>query len=422
MILLSMLYIFLPAVQIAFFLPGRMFLGFNLPEALNYVASILLLHWLLANVIVASKLPMLQKHVPYDKRIQFHILSSFGIIVAVFYHAGFKLNAGYSLDPVTMLLGLVLFGMIGSAMMWIPVPFFSRVRKLVLNLLRGGKEGDYEKSKNFHRFILPFLGLLMFMHVFSTGIMLEVNAVATLLYFGLFLTAFGLFFISNSSRFRIPVEVVSVEKHREVVTLKLRPEKTFRYKPGQFTFFGSRNSRGKKEEHPFSFLSVDPELISLGIRDLGDFTSHLENLKVGEKAWIRGAFGGFRPGKEDAFCLIGSGIGVVPLISIVRDMVNTGDIRPVELFIAVNHRDEIPDKDDFLKTVEGAENINLHLLVYEEDGTLYSADYFAETIGFPKNYSYYLCSSPGVRKIVVNALGSLGVHRRAVHFEAFSFG
>ncbi len=422
MILLSILYIFLPAVQIAFFLPGRMFLGFNLPEALNYVSSILLLHWLLANVLIASKLPMLQKHVPYDKRIQFHILSSFGIIAAVIYHAAFKLYAGYSLDPVTMLLGISLFGMIGAAVLWIPVPVFSKIRALFLKIFKGGREGDYEKSKNLHRYIVPALGLLMFLHVFSTGIMLEVNPVSSLLYFGLFAAAFGLFLLSGTSRFRVPVTVVSVTKNREVLTLRLQPDRPVRYKPGQFTFFGSLNDRGKKEEHPFSFLSIDPRVISLGIRDLGDFTRHLANLKAGDKAWIRGAFGGFRPGKEKAVCLIGSGIGIVPLISIVRDMVNSGDTRPVELFVAVNHRDEIPEKEDFFKTVEGAENINLHLLVYEEDGTLYSADYFSETISSPEDYSYYLCSSPGVRKIVVNALGSLGVHRRAVHFEAFSFG
>ena len=422
MILLTLLYVILPAVQIAFFLPGRMFLGFNLPEALNYVSSILLLHWLLANVIIAAKLPMLQKHVPYDKRIQFHILSSFGIILAVLYHAVFKLYAGYSLDPVTILLGIAVFGMIGAASLWIPVPLFSRIRTLFLKLFKKGKEGDYEKSKNLHRYIVPGLGILMFLHVFSSGIMLEVNALSAFLYFGLFITAFGLYFFSGSKRFRVPVEVVSVVKSREVLTLKLRPQKPIRYKPGQFTFLGSLNSRGKKEEHPFSFLSIDPELISLGIRDLGDFTGFLENLKPGDSAWLRGAFGGFRPGKEKAVCLIGSGIGIVPLVSIVRDMVSKGDTRPVELFIAVNHRDEIPEREEFLQTVGAAGNINLHLLVYEEDGTLYSSDYFAETIRSPKDYAYYLCSSPGVRKIVVNALSTMGVHRRDVHFEAFSFG
>ncbi|MDA3955397.1 hypothetical protein [Oceanispirochaeta sp.] len=67
------------------------------------------------------------------------------------------------------------------------------------------------------------------------------------------------------------------------------------------------------------------------------------------------------------------------------------------------------------------ENLILHFLVYEEDQALFSGVYFKSNLPNPQEYRYHICSSPAVRKVVVKAIGSLGVKKSVIHYEAFTF-
>ncbi|MDA3937795.1 MAG: hypothetical protein PF693_00600 [Spirochaetia bacterium] len=427
--ILILLYLVLPGVQVYFFLAGQF--GNILADILNFGASIFALHWLLANVIITSKIPWLQRSIPYDARIRFHIFSTAGIGIAVIYHAIYYFAMGAFIDPPTWAIIIILTLMLLFAILWIPVPGFKAFRTWLISKKRGGSELNYDRSKGLHRLFVLVLGFLLLLHILEAEIFLNVSPVSALFYGVLYVGSFGIYLLSLSSIFNIKSEIISIEDKEGIIIITLQPTRRFRYKSGQFTFLGVKTSTNKIEEHPFSFLSspqkkhdhkFEIEPVSLAIRALGDFTRDLSNLKPGNKVQLRGSYGNFRPGKEKALCFVASGIGTVPIISILKDLHASGDKRPMQIFLAVDHKDEIPEREKIVKIAESMPNVNLHMMVYSEDGLRYSEDYFRKHLSDQSSFSYYLCSSPGVRPIVLKALTAIGVKKSAIHSEAFTFG
>ena len=73
--------------------------------------------------------------------------------------------------------------------------------------------------------------------------------------------------------------------------------------------------------------------LELAIKVYGDFTKRAQGLKPGDIVKIQGPYGVFtlRPG-TDPLILFSAGIGVTPFRSMIREILATGDTRPVTLF------------------------------------------------------------------------------------------
>ena len=424
------LYLLLPAVQIAFYLQVHGPESFA--EGANYCASILALHWLLANVLIAGKIPFFQKSLPYDLRIRLHIFSSAGIAVAVFYHAVFKIAVGRSIDPPTWTLTAVIVFLFLLAVLWIPVPGFREFRERLLRKMKARLSPSYDRLKSLHGLFVLGLGFLLLIHITGAELTRDVNYVSALLYWLLFGAAFAVYLLSKTRLFLVKAEILEVKESRGILTIYLKPQKRLLYKSGQFAFLRARIGKGRFEEHPFSFLSSPAAKVSgtngaaapvsFGIRAIGDFTGGLALLNPGDRVWIKGPFGDFRPRKEPALCFIASGIGTVPVISLLKELHAARDPRPVKVFLAVNHRDEIQEPEELRRIADAMPNLEIRRMVFSEDGLKFSEAYFRETLADPRSYSYYLCSSPGVRRAVLEALRGLGVKKSLIRFEAFSFG
>lgn len=74
-----------------------------------------------------------------------------------------------------------------------------------------------------------------------------------------------------------------------------------------------------------------------------------------------------------------------------------------------------------IEIAESMSNVKIHMLVYNKDNLKYSEDFFRKNLTEHHRFSYYLCLSPGVRSVVLQALTALGVKKSAIHYEAFSF-
>lgn len=422
MFILVFLYIALPLFQLAVYLNGQLALGFF--DILNFACSIIAFHWLLTNVIVSTKIPALLRSAPYDVRIRFHILGSAGIIGAVAYHAVYKIVIGMHITPVSWILGGLLLMMLCIGILWIPLPGFTTFRKNFLERFSIVKKLTYDRAKSWHGFFVIALSVLLFIHIADAGLFSDVPAWSALLYAILLFAAIVLYLLSRTGLFRVGATVVKKEVSQGILTLDLRPDHPFKYRSGQFAFLRARNAAsGKMEAHPFSFLSIPGEdIVRFAIRVNGDFTGELAALESGARVSINGPYGKFRTGNEKALCFIASGIGTVPLISLLKGLHAVRDTRPLHVFLAVTREGEIPDLDRVRQITAEMPNVNLRVLVYSVDGILYNAEYFRKELPDPAGLSYYLCSSPGVRTVVERALKEVGVKHSAIHFEAFSFG
>lgn len=140
---------------------------------------------------------------------------------------------------------------------------------------------------------------------------------------------------------RRPWRVSAVRpEHGHVWTLVLEPadERTpaLHFSPGQFAWLTLRASPLAMREHPFSIASSceSPRRIELSIKALGDFSASIGNVEPGETAWLDAPYGTFgvdRCPQAQSLVFVAGGIGIAPILSMLRTLADRGDRRPMLL-------------------------------------------------------------------------------------------
>ncbi|HJM90992.1 MAG: 2Fe-2S iron-sulfur cluster-binding protein [Alphaproteobacteria bacterium] len=127
--------------------------------------------------------------------------------------------------------------------------------------------------------------------------------------------------------------------------------------------------------------------------------------------------------------LIGGGVGLTPVLSMLNAIVATGSQRETHFFYGIVSGKDHAFKDHLNQIAR--ENINVHLHVCysnpaEDD--VGGEDYqHAGRVGVPlfkelldsNNYDFYLCGPPPMMNSIVGDLGEWGVPEKNIHFEAF---
>ena len=141
---------------------------------------------------------------------------------------------------------------------------------------------------------------------------------------------------------RRPYRISEVRKERgDTTTLVMQPDghPGFRFSPGQFGWLTLWGSPFRITGHPFSFSSsaaATDGRVEMTIRNLGDFTSEIPKVPVGQRVYLDGPYGAFTIGNPaDMHVLIAGGIGVTPMMSMIRTLADQGDKRPVVLLYGV---------------------------------------------------------------------------------------
>ncbi|MFC6635993.1 hypothetical protein GV827_04825 [Sulfitobacter sp. JBTF-M27] len=107
------------------------------------------------------------------------------------------------------------------------------------------------------------------------------------------------------------------------------------YKAGQFVWLNLGHSSFSIRENPFSISSAPaagPQM-SFMIKELGDFTRTLDQIKPGTRAYLDGPYGHLCvDGRtEPGVALIAGGVGLAPLLGILRQLRLTSDPRAVKV-------------------------------------------------------------------------------------------
>lgn len=136
-----------------------------------------------------------------------------------------------------------------------------------------------------------------------------------------------------------PWEVVeNREEAGDVRTLALEPvgHEGLSYRAGQFAWLTLDQSPFAMEEHPFSFSSAPGAAprVELTVQPIGDFTRRAVRAGEGTVAYLEGPHGIFTVEDHPAagYVFVAGGIGIAPIMSILRDRAERGDRRPFLLF------------------------------------------------------------------------------------------
>ena len=233
---------------------------------------------------------------------------------------------------------------------------------------------------------------------------------------------------------RRPYRVTTVRAERgDATTLVMEPEghPGFRFTPGQFGWLSAWRSPFAITGHPFSFSSSAAAAngrVEMTIRNLGDFTGRLRQMPVGERVYLDGPYGAFTIGQPaDMHVLIAGGIGITPMMSMMRTLADRGDKRPVILFYGSKDLYSTTFREE-LEALQARLELRLVLVLAEppagwagETGRIDAALLGRHLPGPYAEHEYFICGPNPMMDAVETALGELGVPMSKYHSERYSF-
>ena len=234
---------------------------------------------------------------------------------------------------------------------------------------------------------------------------------------------------------RRPYRVARMQKEAgDVWTVDLEPDghAGMRFDAGQFAYLTLGPNPYTLDEHPFSFASSAERAqrdgsVGFAIKELGDFTRRLGNVPIGTVAHLDGPHGSFTPDRFPApgYVLISGGIGLAPLLSMIRTLRDRGDPRPVLLIHGEKRLEDVPYLGE-LRALEREMPLDLVLSLEEPpegwDGErgfideamlrrLWPDERFRRTV--------FVCGPNPMISAVESALRRIGVPDEDVHAERF---
>lgn len=217
-------------------------------------------------------------------------------------------------------------------------------------------------------------------------------------------------------------------------TLALKPlhHAGMKFMPGQFAWITAWNSPFKDSEHPFSISSSaeQPERITFTIKELGDFTRTIKDLQPGQRVYVDGPFGAFsyeRQPHAAGYNFIAGGVGITPMLSMLRTLADRGDTRPLTLIYGNRDWDTVTCREE-LEALQQRLNLKVvHVLEKPPEGWQGESGYItAELLDRhlpadrqPNRYETFICGPQIMMDNVEQALVQIGVPLGDFHSERF---
>jgi predicted ferric reductase len=230
-----------------------------------------------------------------------------------------------------------------------------------------------------------------------------------------------------------PYRVAEVRKERgDSWSLRFEPvgHPGMRFLPGQFGWLILGESPWTIHQHPFSFSSSAEETgwIELTIKELGDFTSTIGETSVGTTAYIEGPYGAFVPDdspRQGMVCIAG-GVGVTPIMSMLRTLADQNDPRPIILIYGNGERENILFHEE-LEALKDRLNVSIIYVLSRPDeawdgieGRL-TPDIIGPYLPLASDDSreYFVCGPEGMMDSVEPFLAENGVPLADIYAERF---
>lgn len=395
--------------------------------------------WMLMSFLLSGRFRIISGKIGIDKTMRLHQVMAIvltGFILLHPYLYTLPMNEDLPWDPTHQLyLTLPLSAFITGMFAWVLLPVF-----VVLALFRVQLPYRYESWRGLHGLAALVLVAASLHHVLVAGRYSE-DLMMKLFWFGLIaiasLTLIRTYLILpmlQKKRLYNVVSVIPAALKTWHVTVEANKKKSndFTFKAGQFAWLKLQKDPFNLIEHPFSISSAPSDLpqIRFTIKESGDFTQEIGTITDGQHAYLDGPHGYFIIDDQtfDGIVMLAGGIGVAPMMSIIRQMAHDKDNRPVKLLYGNRIESQIAFKDE-LK--EAASNINLdvdYVLSDPPQGWQGSTGYLDEAVikaalemPNPEKWLYLLCGPPVMLDSAVETLQSAGIPKQQIIFEKFSY-
>ncbi|MDP7078768.1 MAG: ferric reductase-like transmembrane domain-containing protein [Candidatus Undinarchaeales archaeon] len=397
--------------------------------SLGQAAGTLALTAIAVQLVLASRWRILERGVGLDRIMRWHSANAKFIALFVLLHPLLlflrQLLKGDIMAPYTMYGTDILGGVIGAVI--IGIIWISVLKRKQLGLL-------YERWRLVHllTYLLVAIGLS---HSLLLGS--DIKSGRPLYTWWLLLAAVSVaavvyrYVVRRITFAGSEYEVVAnkLETH-DVHTITLRPTDgtVLGHESGQFAFLTFTSEDLPVEEHPFTIASAPGgDTISFSIKESGDFTALLGKVERRDMAHVEGPYGVFsNRSMPGPFVLIAGGIGITPLMSMLRAMHKEGDTQPQTLLLYANRtQGDIAFLGELAAIERGSDWLRVvHVLSKETvegmrhgfvDGLVLSDE--IEELTAP---TYFICGPPPMMDALRTTLAELGVPDDQVVTERFA--
>ncbi len=302
------------------------------------------------------------------------------------------------------------------------------------------KKFNYSQSLKIHNITLIATTFLLIHLLFSSSGKEPFLQTIFLIHY---LAGFFFWFFHRIIRPRVikrhPYKITDViQTNGSIWTLRFSPERgeILSYKPGQYGYLSINSEELEKELHPFTFISnpLQKEYLSVSIKNAGDYTSKIGNVKVGDVVYVDGPYGIFNHlGKKgEQLVFIAGGIGITPFLSMLRYIKETDKSRKICLIWGVcTQEDMIFDKEleEFRKELP---NFSMVPILSDDDSWTGECGFIDNKMlnkyapcsdHNPKKQSkdYLVCGPKLMMDLVLGTLKKMGVSKSHIFYENFIF-
>lgn len=283
--------------------------------------------WMLVAIYIATKPKWLDRWIGLPHSYMIHGMLSLLAIVMALIHK--ELNPSSGLIKNTGDVGFAIFlGIAIYSMVFMAGWLTSRVPKIKqFKDTLEAKFFKHEISVWLHRLNI-IATLLIFLHINLIDYISSIKPFMFLIWLSTLFVMFSYIwfhFKPNANGVKATlVQNVTLSPNVQELTVRLprRPRQQFR--PGDFAFLSFPQVKGMGEPHPFSIANAPKreDYLTFAIRGDGDFTRQLATVPNNSDILVAGGYGRYQTVikrfKPKHLIIIGGGIGVVPLLSVVE--------------------------------------------------------------------------------------------------------
>jgi predicted ferric reductase len=387
----------------------------------------------LIQLVLVSRSPYLDEVFGTDRLLWYHRWGGFLTVWLLAGHFVFT-TIGYGMgDGSGVVAEFVTFLTVYPFVLWSFVALCLFIAVAISSVRLARRKLAYGTWYGIH--LLMYLAIaLAFMHQLLVGIDFVSDPVARLYWIGLYVITIGSILLwrvgqplTISIRHRLRVANV-VEEGPGVVSIYLAGRDLDRLpaRAGQWFLFRFLTREGWYRAHPFS-LSAAPngEYLRITVKALGDYTHHLQHIRVGTPVFAEGPYGiltGARRTKERVV-LIAGGIGIAPLRALLEEL----PARPGALtLIYRTSRPEDQVLRDEVEALARRRRATVRYLVGRRGSPEMPRDPLSPAalrslVPDIQRCDVFVCGPEPMMNAVQRALRSLHVPARRVHLEHFAY-
>lgn len=204
------------------------------------------------------------------------------------------------------------------------------------------------------------------------------------------------------------------------------------YRAGQFAWITIGRSPASPDENPFSIASAPAEgnRLRFIIKELGDFTRTIGRIAPGTRAYVDGPHGNLTLEGRDApgIALLAGGVGIAPILGILRQLHLEGDTRPTVLIYGNRCAGQIVHRDELDRLAAEHGTRVTHVLYEPDEGWegqtgLCDASLIRREFDRPgmRDWTYVLCGPKIMMDIAEHTLIEIGVPAGNILSERFQY-